>query len=206
MVPMSDKGQKAQHEPSMEEILASIRQIISEDDPQEGDRAPPGGTGPGGTGPGGTGEVFDLTRMVNEDGSVTDLRAPPAPPAQAARPTPADRSEDGAPPQRPEPPAATRPMVREEMAADEDGPEAEEQAETREALVSPRSAAEAREAFHHLYGSTRLRRDGGPDTLEDLVADLLRPMLKEWLDANLPTLVEELVEKEIARLARRGRG
>ena len=43
-------------------------------------------------------------------------------------------------------------------------------------------------------------------TLEDLVKDLLRPMLKEWLDDNLPPLVERLVEKEIAKLVGRAEG
>jgi cell pole-organizing protein PopZ len=44
-----------------------------------------------------------------------------------------------------------------------------------------------------------------PRTLEDLVKDLLRPMLKAWLDDNLPPLVERLVRAEIERVARGGR-
>lgn len=39
-------------------------------------------------------------------------------------------------------------------------------------------------------------------TLEDLVKDMLRPMLKNWLDENLPTIVERLVRSEIERVAR----
>ena len=39
-------------------------------------------------------------------------------------------------------------------------------------------------------------------TLEDLVKDMLRPMLKSWLDHNLPTLVERLVREEIERVSR----
>lgn len=39
-------------------------------------------------------------------------------------------------------------------------------------------------------------------TLEDLVKDMLRPMLKSWLDDNLPTMVERLVRAEIERVAR----
>ena len=42
-------------------------------------------------------------------------------------------------------------------------------------------------------------------TLEDLVKEMLRPMLQHWLDNNLPTLVERLVRQEIERVAR-GRG
>ena len=40
-------------------------------------------------------------------------------------------------------------------------------------------------------------------TLEDLVKEMLRPMLKAWLDDNLPTLVERLVRAEIERVVRR---
>lgn len=39
-------------------------------------------------------------------------------------------------------------------------------------------------------------------TLEDLVSEMLRPMLKDWLDDNLPSLVERLVKAEIERVAR----
>ena len=42
-------------------------------------------------------------------------------------------------------------------------------------------------------------------TLEDLVREMLRPMLKSWLDDNLPGMVERLVRAEIERVAR-GRG
>ena len=42
-----------------------------------------------------------------------------------------------------------------------------------------------------------------PQTLEDLMKDMLRPMLKAWLDENLPSLVERLVQAEIDRISRR---
>ena len=44
---------------------------------------------------------------------------------------------------------------------------------------------------------------GAGRTLEDLVQEMLRPMLKEWLGKNLPSMVERLVEREIVRLTRR---
>ncbi len=44
---------------------------------------------------------------------------------------------------------------------------------------------------------------GNGKTVEDLVKEMLRPMLKEWLDRNLPPMVERHVEREIARLTRR---
>ena len=45
----------------------------------------------------------------------------------------------------------------------------------------------------------------GDGTLEGLVSEMLRPMLKEWLDANLPDMVEAMVSREIARISGQGR-
>ena len=45
--------------------------------------------------------------------------------------------------------------------------------------------------------------EGDNNTLEGLVREMLRPMLKQWLDANLPELVEGMVAKEIARITGR---
>ena len=42
-------------------------------------------------------------------------------------------------------------------------------------------------------------------TIEDMMREMLRPMLKEWLDENLPSVVERMVEKEIARVSRGGK-
>lgn len=44
----------------------------------------------------------------------------------------------------------------------------------------------------------------GETSLEGLTRDLLRPMLKDWLDANLPAMVEAMVAKEIERIAKKG--
>jgi hypothetical protein len=43
----------------------------------------------------------------------------------------------------------------------------------------------------------------GPETLEGLVRELLKPMLSEWLDANLPEIVEAMVAREIERITGR---
>ena len=58
----------------------------------------------------------------------------------------------------------------------------------------------------HLYQPLldALRRQGvDPQVLDNVVKETLRPMLKEWLDQNLPQLVERYVEREIVRLTRR---
>ncbi len=44
----------------------------------------------------------------------------------------------------------------------------------------------------------------GETSLESLVTEMLRPMMKEWLDDNLPTLVESMVEREIKRITKKG--
>jgi len=68
-------------------------------------------------------------------------------------------------------------------------------------LLSPHTTAAVDTAFNSL-AHTVLSQN--PRTLEDLVRDMLRPMLKAWLDANLPDMVERLVRAEIERVSRRG--
>ena len=69
-------------------------------------------------------------------------------------------------------------------------------------LVSVATSAAVDSAFNTL-AQTVLVQNGR--TLEDLVREMLRPMLKVWLDDNLPSLVERLVRAEIERVSR-GRG
>jgi len=69
-------------------------------------------------------------------------------------------------------------------------------------LVSAATSAAVDSAFNTL-AQTVLVQNGR--TLEDLVREMLRPMLKTWLDDNLPSLVERLVRAEIDRVSR-GRG
>jgi uncharacterized protein len=44
----------------------------------------------------------------------------------------------------------------------------------------------------------------GETSLEGMVRDMLRPMLKEWLDSNLPPIVEAMVDREITRITKKG--
>ena len=75
------------------------------------------------------------------------------------------------------------------------------------ALVSDEAAEQASTSFvgfaEQLHQSRGVALGSGARTLEELVKDLLRPMLKEWLDYNLPPLVQRLVEREIGKLAGR---
>jgi uncharacterized protein len=72
-------------------------------------------------------------------------------------------------------------------------------------IVSQESEAAARASLATL--SSLIVKPSAPqaadNTLEGLVREMLRPMLKDWLDTNLPTLVEGMVAKEIARITGR---
>jgi uncharacterized protein len=70
------------------------------------------------------------------------------------------------------------------------------------ALVSPQAAYAAQASFQAL-SDTILARATGDRGLEDMTRDMLRVMLKNWLDDNLPSVVERLVREEIERVARR---
>ena len=69
-------------------------------------------------------------------------------------------------------------------------------------LMSAATGAAVDSAFNTL-AQTVLVQNGR--TLEDLVREMLRPLLKTWLDDNLPSMVERLVRAEIERVSR-GRG
>jgi uncharacterized protein len=74
-------------------------------------------------------------------------------------------------------------------------------------LVAPETAAAAASSMGSLMRTLAAGRatqvySGGP-TLEDIVRAELRPLLKEWLDTNLPPLVERLVRAEIERVVGR---
>ena len=72
--------------------------------------------------------------------------------------------------------------------------------------TAPTAAAAASKAFQSLSQNVRVSTpEGEGRTLEDIVVAMLKPMVKDWLDANLPAIVEEKVEEEVQRLARRRR-
>jgi cell pole-organizing protein PopZ len=192
----------------MEEILASIRRIISEEDK-------PAEAG---------GDVLDLQPPPPP---MPEMKAPPAAePVAAPAPPPAPKPEPvaaKAPPpvfDEPEPLAPAREVEEDLMVMEEEeapAPAAAPQpAPTPKAeiaqppvssgptdtLVSAPVASQAAGALGKLMGSMLVSNGG---TLDDLVRELLKPMLKDWLDANLPQLVEAEVAKEIERIRRLAR-
>ncbi len=72
------------------------------------------------------------------------------------------------------------------------------------ALMSAESAYAAQASFQALSNSL-MAQLSGDGRLHEMTRDMLQPLLKGWLDENLPTLVEKLVREEIERVARRGR-
>jgi cell pole-organizing protein PopZ len=71
-------------------------------------------------------------------------------------------------------------------------------------LMSPETINAANSSFNQL-ADTLMARALGERSVEDMTQDLLKGMLRNWLDAHLPSLVEKLVREEIERVARRGR-
>ena len=69
----------------------------------------------------------------------------------------------------------------------------------RRALLSPRADAEVSASFDEL---AKAMIEGNTSKLNTVVEDLLRPMLKTWLESNLPQMVERLVREEIERVSR----
>lgn len=214
---MSDN--QGQSEPSMEEILASIRRIISEED---GDEAKPAadsrtdeeaGDRDGGDDGGSEGDDEDVLELTEMD-AVPDEEPPMAEAEGEEEPLgPGEADVFAGEPEEPEPAEAAAPRaaaaeaaVAEREVADEEEAEVDDGA--REGLVSASTAAATTAALSEL---TRRRRvpaasygtPSGGETLESFVARQLEPHLREWLDENLQPLVERVVRDEVRRLARR---
>jgi uncharacterized protein len=193
----------AQAEPTMEEILASIRRIISEDD-----AAPAASSAP---------QSSDMDFADD----VLELNEPVAALPETVSP---DFDFDALPTEY-EPTQSYDDVVIEDRWAD---PEPEV-APVREAyqppprvvqepayqpppqnyvpdhgLVSDPVATLTADVFSQLSPSKVFPEVfASGNSVEALVVAMLRPMLKEWLDANLPRIVEDKVETEVARIARR---
>ncbi|MEP9353353.1 DUF2497 domain-containing protein [Xanthobacter sp. KR7-65] len=121
--------------------------------------------------------------------------------APQRRAAPAAAPREAAPPPRPQARPPARDWDASDAAASTERP-ASAEATRRRDLLSPTADAAVDAAFRSLGDVLLPQKDR---TVEDLVKEILRPMLKDWLDANLPTIVEALVRAEIERVARRPR-
>lgn len=174
-------------EPSMEEILASIRRIISDEKEPAAAAASTDAPGPD--------DVLELTQMVQEDGSVVDIGS------TAAADAPMETVKE---------PEMAQPQA-EERKQPEFVPEVKE-VKKEDSLVSDQAVSAATSSLAALASTVQIERlasmpvtplGNAGRTLEDIVVELMRPILKEWLDKNLPALVDRHVQKEVERIARR---
>lgn len=203
-------------EPSMEEILASIRRIISEEGPNPpSDMRGPALATPAVTAPdqgGGKSPVLDLTEMVDENSQALATPAPvaeeslPAPKAAAAEPAPAPPISAPlikAPREKLEAEAAAGAILRKALPTP-----SVPQEPSPDQMVSPRAQAQAQQALAELRRAAEVERakamENKRDTLglEGLVLEALKPQLKAWLDQNLGPLVERVVREEVRRLVK----
>ena len=179
---------KSSPEPSMEEIIASISRIITEDKKPNELARTVSAQKP---------DILDLTEVVDEDGSVRRVASSAGVPNAASAESAGAEDPAGAGPDQPIesglPRVETGGNVRPEIG--------------RERILSSATSGAAAAAFAQLGALPRERRRegelplGGADrTLEDIVRDLLRPLLQTWLDENLPRIVERLVREEITRV------
>lgn len=185
---MSD--QDTDQEPSIEEILTSIRQIISDDDDEaEAAEAAPAPEPTPEPEPEPEEDIVELTDKIEDEEPEDEpeieeievgmqdvnqtYQAPEPEPAPAAKPKPA-------PAPRPEP----------VMQEDDD-----------DSLLSDAAEDAAYDAFSELARKTAI--ESGGITLEEIVRKELRPHLKGWLDRHLPAIIERLVQEELDRVAKR---
>lgn len=192
---------------SMEEILQSIRRIIA-DDGDEGKAASASPSVLTDESPVASSDILELTDMIEDDGSITNIKeskkdavdvldnidAALKPAATAAAPkieTPK--------------PAAAAPSV---IAPKDDDDMSDEEMEALLSKAAEQAAISSLAKLNVPEPKVETHTSPSPQfrsgmTVEDMVEELLKPMMKEWLDSNLPIIVEKIVEREVVRLTRR---
>ena len=198
------------HEPTMEEILASIRRIISDDDPAAKSAKRTAMATPHDARPSEERRQDDVDEMfaaMDEIPGVTAASVPRATDPFAPPPVEleddldvlelTDEIEQDA---SFEQPFAEKPAVG--VVSERAVPRAASVPAEPDRLLSPGVDETVTNAFGSLAHTIMA---GNARTLDDIVREMLRPMLRAWLDDNLPPLVERLVRQEIERVARGGR-
>ena len=180
---LSGTGHPPAADPSMDDILASIRKILNEEEaaaaPAEGGEAP-----------------LELTEAMLVAEPAATLAVPEPEPARAEASVPETPL--------PELPVQDTPVSALPGAGDTPA------AGTVAGLAGPATAAAAAALLGQLARTVAAERAApihraGP-SIEDVVREELRPMLQAWIDAHLPPLMERLVQAEIERVVRRSQG
>jgi len=203
----------------MEEILASIRRIIADDDASKSAPRPaePPKPAPVAAAPAPAARPAPPPPRAPAPPEPSPMDAAPA--AEAAEPEPAvamqvedqaadilDLTESMAMPQPvPSPPPQFRTIdgsfdVSYEEPAEQPAPPPPAYDSTERGRLMSNVASDAVDSAFNTLAQTVLVQNAR--TLEDLVREMLRPMLKAWLDDNLPGMVERLVRNEIERVSR----
>lgn len=220
-------GPQADQEPSIEEILASIRQIISDDETREGGALEQPADDkfdipiyqpeeePEDKPRESFADVLELTNALPEDEKTIDyseqnFQIPVAEPQKMAEPPPRNSDLDL---------SAHEDTPRHsnlDLSAHDDDQRRESDLDLsnfgEEAIFTAPAAHATADAFTRLMGNIPVEREENkrlyPDgriTLEDIAKDLMRPMLRQWIDDNVPKLVERLVQKEIEKITKQFR-
>lgn len=222
---MSDPNKRSD-DPSMDDILASIRKIISDDEARAQVAANQSGTSQPGVSQPGPGDLG--TPQGGGQGTqgkpATGMRPPRPTAAAAAREDVlllTDLIEEpkfgGAGPRPTEETSQPIPLPRIDpvKASEMPQPNVDPAPDPASPLVGAVVAGVTSSAFDRLSQAVKQsvpeavadepgpNLGGGGKTIEEVVKEMLRPMLKEWLDRNLPPMVERMVEREIVRLTRR---
>jgi uncharacterized protein len=228
--PKAAEAKSGDDDLSMEEILQSIRRIIADDDSEGKKPVAAESKGNGAKSkvveedvPGS--DVLELTEMLKDDGTVVNLKheppvakvPPPPEPAVTASPDILSTIDQALAPEKPvekaPEPVAAAPVEEKKM----DVPPPPRPVEppmavpAMDSLLSNEAASAAADALKRLKLSEQEQapvaltpspvfRSG--TSIEDMVAEMLRPMLKQWLDTNLPHIVERIVEREVKKLTK----
>jgi len=193
---MGSAGLKV-NEPSMEEILASIRRIIAEDEtlqpsePEEPVSSP-------------LKNVLDIAELHVAPLVASGPNEPVLGPWSRGEALPDEVWAEGETAERiqvlrdPEPPVPAS-VAQPERFTRADAPIPAVEPAKADLLLSDAASASVSGAFERLSATVKPSQ---PQTVEDLMKEMLRPMLKAWLDENLPAVVERLVRAEIERVTR----
>jgi len=207
----------------MEEILASIRRIIADDDtgkapPKAAEPVPPPPAArPDPVPPPPAASMTPLPPVAEPvpqaqfEPPALELEEEPEPPPVEPQPDILDLTESMAAPEPPPPTGGFQTIDGESDLVFEERPIEPEPAPAiathgasrsepvEDPLISANTTAAVDSAFNTLAHTVLVQN---ARTLEDLVREMLRPLLKTWLDDNLPRLVERLVRAEIERVSR----
>ncbi len=175
-----------EQEPSIEEILASIRQIISDDDEEDNVAEPEEEAEPE---PEPVAKAKPESEPEEEDEEILELTDK----------VDGDEDEELEEEYEPEPPRVEIDL--QDSADYEDEPEEDDDDDS---LLTDSAQHAVLEGISALASKTALDRKGtGATTIEDIVREMMKPMLREWLDIHLPPMIEKIVQKELRKIARR---